>query len=206
MATEEGSEKMNVNSDEVIVVEEGPTVVPEPKEREQAAAATDHEGSQEALAEVKDDTDVSAIELVRAVTGAVVSSLQAESKKDAPVVPKLLGFDPRLVAMFFDLVNAEAQNVPLTASTLLDLVRSAMELVEAKAVLSGTDKKRIVLHVLRAVVMRTEFESSEAKQLCITMLDSGVVSAAIDLAASASKGHLALNMPVFKKKGCCVVS
>lgn len=209
----EDEEAQNTNHDDVVLVVEGPAIgeekVPEAREVEEAAVQEDKEEKQE---EREEEESV----VIAGGDGVVIAGgdgdveLPSQTSAPAPPLPRLLGFDPRLVAMFFDMVSAEAESIPLNASTLLDLVRSAMELVEVKAVLSGADKKRIVLHVVRCVVMRTEFESPEVKQLCLTMLDRGVVSAAIDLAATASKGHLAINMPVFNKKGCagggCLVS
>jgi hypothetical protein len=70
--------------------------------------------------------------------------------------------------------------------------------------MTGAQKRSMAIHVLRRIVEKTEFSNPEDRQLCIALLDSGVVEASITLAVEASKGGLLVNLPVPKGgcKGC----
>jgi hypothetical protein len=147
----------------------------------------------------------------RSITGAVVDAI-ADTDKATLAIPKLRGFDSRLIELFVNLISKEVDfdKLQINPVTVVSTVKAAMELVEGRAALSGEDKKRLVLHVTRYLVDRATFDDPRRKQLCLELFDSGVVSATIDLAVAATKGRVEINAgktAIVAKTGCaCVVS
>lgn len=139
--------------------------------------------------------------------------LDTPTPAPAPI-PKLPGFDPRLVEMFVNIIreDVDVKKIQVNPVTVITAVKAAMELVEARAVLDGDEKKRLVLHITRYIVDQAHFDDPRRKQLCLELFDTGVVSATIDLAVAATKGQLDINAAAAgalanSKKGCaCVIA
>ena len=112
----------------------------------------------------------------------------------------------RLAFFFCGLVYGEVRNAEFYDATLYHLIKYAMETVETHASLSGSEKKQLVLNVVRMVVVRKPMDE-EVRARCLDLLDSGAVSEIIDLTIAASKGLVALNARA-KRSACtqCVIN
>lgn len=114
---------------------------------------------------------------------------------------------PRLVHFFCGLVYGEVRDVEFREPMLFQLIKSAMEMVESHASLSGREKKELVIEVVRQIVLRKHMEEA-LRERCLSLLAHWGCGEFIDLIVSASKGHFELNMTVAARKSCkpCVVS
>lgn len=112
----------------------------------------------------------------------------------------------RLAHFFCGLVYNEVKHEEFTDSTLYQLIKHAMEMVESHKSLSGPEKKRIVLDVVRMVLVRKTMDE-QVRARCLALIDSGAVSEMIDLTIAASKGLVALNARGKAPAACtrCVV-
>ena len=89
----------------------------------------------------------------------------------------------------------------LNERTLILFLKYAMEIVEVTK-LKGSEQKALALKLLRKLVETLEDEA--VKNLCLTLIDSGAISQAIDVIVDASKGKLHINHEyLLLAKGCC---
>jgi hypothetical protein len=101
-------------------------------------------------------------------------------------------------------VGSLLKDVVIGAQSLVMVAKVAMEVVEGAQALTGPQKKAMVLQVVRRVVERHNFEDAAQRLLCLSLLDSGVLDAAVDLTVSAAKGAIMVNTPL-RKGGCACV-
>jgi len=94
-------------------------------------------------------------------------------------------------------------DVGLTPATLVLVVRYAMEIVELTK-LKGRDQKDMAIKLVRAVVVDSNLEESK-KNICLHMLDEGVVERTIDLIIDATKGRISVNSQEIMEvaSSCC---
>ena len=85
------------------------------------------------------------------------------------------------------------------------IVRYAMEVVEITK-LKGENQKDMTIKLVRNLVVDSNLDESK-KNICIAMLDEGVVDNTIDLVIDATKGKLSINNnkdDILKiASGCC---
>ena len=97
-------------------------------------------------------------------------------------------------------------NVGITPSNIMVIVRYAMEVVEITK-LKGTDQKVMTIKLVRNLVVDSNLDETK-KNICISMLDEGVVDNTIDLVIDATKGKLSINNnkdDILKiASGCCL--
>jgi hypothetical protein len=96
------------------------------------------------------------------------------------------------------------KDIVITAQSLVAVAKVAMEVVENVQALAGPQKKAMVLQVVRRLVEKHQFEDAAQRLLCLSLLDSGVLDAAVDLTISAAKGGIMVNTPL-RKGGCACV-
>jgi len=114
-----------------------------------------------------------------------------------------LNENPGLFQKCKNKLQKRLDDVGLTPGTLVLLVRYAMEVVELTK-LKGRDQKDMAIKLVRSVVVDSNLEESK-KNVCLQMLDEGVVERTIDLIIDATKGRIAVNCDeiVEVASSCC---
>lgn len=113
-----------------------------------------------------------------------------------------------LVAAAYDAALLKLQstlkerNIEVSSKTITQIVKIAMEIVEATK-LKGKEQKALVEKIVRKIVIEAPLEESK-KSIVISMLDEGIVGDVIDLVVSATKGELDINSVEKVATGCCL--
>ena len=113
-----------------------------------------------------------------------------------------------LVAAAYDVALLKLQttlkerNIEVSSKTITQIVKIAMEIVEATK-LKGKEQKVLVERIVRKIVIEAPLEESK-KSIVISMLDEGIVGDVIDLVISATKGELNINTVEKVATGCCL--
>ena len=113
-----------------------------------------------------------------------------------------------LVAAAYDAALMKLQstlkdrNIEVSPKTITQIVKIAMEIVEATK-LKGKEQKVLVERIVRKIVTDAPLEESK-KSIVISMLDEGIVGDVIDLVVSATKGELDINTVEEVATGCCL--
>ena len=113
-----------------------------------------------------------------------------------------------LVAAAYDAALLKLQstlkerNIEVSSKTITQIVKIAMEIVEATK-LKGKEQKVLVERIVRKIVNDSPLEESK-KSIVISMLDEGIVGDVIDLVISATKGELDINTVEEVATGCCL--
>lgn len=113
-----------------------------------------------------------------------------------------------LVAAAYDAALLKLQstlkerNIEVSSKTITQIVKIAMEIVEATK-LKGKEQKVLVERIVRKIVNDSPLEESK-KSIVISMLDEGIVGDVIDLVVSATKGELDINTVEEVATGCCL--
>lgn len=113
-----------------------------------------------------------------------------------------------LVAAAYDAALLKLQstlkerNIEVSSKTITQIVKIAMEIVEATK-LKGKEQKVLVERIVRKIVIEAPLEESK-KSIVISMLDEGIVGDVIDLVVSATKGELDINSVEKVATGCCL--
>ena len=113
-----------------------------------------------------------------------------------------------LVAAAYDAALLKLQstlkerNIEVSSKTITQIVKIAMEIVEATK-LKGKEQKVLVERIVRKIVNDSPLEESK-KSIVISMLDEGIVGDVIDLVVSATKGELDINTVEEGATGCCL--
>ena len=94
------------------------------------------------------------------------------------------------------------RNIEVSSKTITQIVKIAMEIVEATK-LKGKEQKVLVERIVRKIVNDSTLEESK-KSIVISMLDEGIVGDVIDLVVSATKGELDINTVQEVATGCCL--
>ena len=113
-----------------------------------------------------------------------------------------------LVAAAYDAALLKLQstlkerNIEVSSKTITQIVKIAMEIVEATK-LKGKEQKALVERIVRKIVTDAPLDESK-KSIIISMLDEGIVGDVIDLVVSATKGELDINSVEKVATGCCL--
>lgn len=94
------------------------------------------------------------------------------------------------------------RNIEVSSKTITQIVKIAMEIVEATK-LKGKEQKVLVERIVRKIANDSPLEESK-KSIVISMLDEGIVGDVIDLVVSATKGELDINTVEEVATGCCL--
>ena len=113
-----------------------------------------------------------------------------------------------LVAAAYDAALLKLQstlkerNIEVSSKTITEIVKIAMEIVEATK-LKGPEQKLLVEKIVRKIVTESPLDEQK-KSIVISMLDEGIVGDVIDLVVSATKGELNINTVEKVATGCCL--
>lgn len=113
-----------------------------------------------------------------------------------------------LVAAAYDAALLKLQstlkerNIEVSSKTITQIIKIAMEIVEATK-LKGKEQKALVEKIVRKIVTDSPLDESK-KSIVISMLDEGIVGDVIDLVVSATKGELDINSVEKVATGCCL--
>lgn len=94
------------------------------------------------------------------------------------------------------------RNIEVSSKTITQIIKIAMEIVEATK-LKGKDQKALVEKIVKKIVNESPLEESK-KSIVISMLDEGIVGDVIDLVVSATRGELDINTVEKVATGCCL--
>jgi len=94
------------------------------------------------------------------------------------------------------------RNIEVSSKTITQIIKIAMEIVEATK-LKGKDQKALVEKIVKKIVKESPLEESK-KSIVISMLDEGIVGDVIDLVVSATRGELDINTVEKVATGCCL--
>jgi len=113
-----------------------------------------------------------------------------------------------LVAAAYDAALLKLQstlkerNIEVSSKTITEIVKIAMEIVEATK-LKGPAQKVLVEKIVRKIVTESPLDEAK-KSIVIAMLDEGIVGDVIDLVVSATKGEVNINTVEKVATGCCL--
>ena len=93
-------------------------------------------------------------------------------------------------------VKKKLNHIELCLENIMVIVRYCMEVVELTRY-KGHEQKKLVIKLVKKIVIDSPI-SDEKEKLLLDMLNSGILSATIDLVVAASRGELLIN--VVKKK------
>ena len=105
-----------------------------------------------------------------------------------------------MVQLALDEVKKTMGDVGISPGTLMLVVKYVMEAVEGKPV-KGEAQKKLALAILKRLVEDSGMEESE-KELCLSMIRSGVIGNTIDLVVDASRGNININQAANVTVGC----
>lgn len=94
------------------------------------------------------------------------------------------------------------RNIEVSSKTITQIIKIAMEIVEATK-LKGKDQKALVEKIVRKIVNDSPIDETK-KGVIIGMLDEGIVGDVIDLVVSATRGELDINTVEKVATGCCL--
>jgi len=94
------------------------------------------------------------------------------------------------------------RNIEVSSKTITQIIKIAMEIVEATK-LKGKDQKALVEKIVRKIVNDSPIDETK-KGVIIAMLDEGIVGDVIDLVVSATRGELDINTVEKVATGCCL--
>ena len=126
--------------------------------------------------------------------------MSSEEKKEE--VSKILvaaAYDTALMKLQSTL---KERNIDVSSKTITQIVKIAMEIVEATK-LKGAEQKALVEKIVRKIIVDSPLEESK-KSIVISMLDEGIVGDVIELVVSATKGELDINSVEKVATGCCL--
>ena len=101
----------------------------------------------------------------------------------------------------YDEVNEIVKKKKITAKNVIYLAGVAMQIVETQSALTGSQKKKLVINVLKEAVRLTNTIEDDDKDLLYVSIDS-LVPGAIDLIVAGASGELKINMPDLSGCGC----
>ena len=99
-------------------------------------------------------------------------------------------------------LKEKTQNIEINAKTIIQVVRFAMEIVEATS-LKGQQQKELVEKIVRHVIRDAPISDSKETVL-LYMVDEGIIGDITELVVSASKGELNVNAVIEVSKICCL--
>jgi hypothetical protein len=93
------------------------------------------------------------------------------------------------------LIITNLGNKKFSQTDLIHILRETMEVIETHA-LSGLEKKEILLEILRKQIvdMDSSHIDDNIRNICIDMIDSGIINETINVIIMASKGKLNINV------------
>ena len=94
------------------------------------------------------------------------------------------------------------RNIEVSSKTITQIIKIAMEIVEATK-LKGKDQKALVEKIVKKIVKESPLEESK-KSIVISMLDEGIVGDVIDLVVAATRGEVNINTVEKVATGCCL--
>lgn len=100
------------------------------------------------------------------------------------------------------LLKDKTKNTDINATTIIKVIKIAMEIVEATQ-LKGSAQKELVNKLTRQIIVDAPITDHKEK-LLLEMIDEGIVSNMIDLVISATRGELNLNAAQDVAKNCCM--
>lgn len=99
-------------------------------------------------------------------------------------------------------LKEKTQNIEISAKTIINVVRFAMEIVEVTT-LKGKEQKELVEKLVRQVIKDAPITDSKEEAL-LYMVDEGIIGDITELVVSASKGELNVNAVIEVSKICCL--
>lgn len=131
------------------------------------------------------------------VANEVAEAVEATEVAEAVVAVEEIqvGLTDQEIDRCFTALKNAVKNTNVLPSTLTDILRYAMEVVELSNV-KGSKRRELAIMLVRKVIDGQESLSDKDKQLCLDIVDSGVLSNTVDLVIDASKGKLDLNKVV----------
>lgn len=96
------------------------------------------------------------------------------------------------------------KNLKVFPSTIMVVVREAMELVETTA-LKGIQQKELVNELLLRLVEEATHLVETQRELCLELVNTGIINETIELVVDATKGKLNVNLRDVTKEtaNCC---
>ena len=100
-----------------------------------------------------------------------------------------------------DSLKQRLANIEIDASTIMTVLRFAMETVEATQ-LKGAAQKQLCKKLIRSVIEEAPI-SDDKEKLLLDLVDHGILENTMDLVIDATKGRLDINQVVKVAQGCC---
>jgi hypothetical protein len=122
-----------------------------------------------------------------------------EKKEEVSNILVAAAYDTALMKLQSTL---KERNIDVSSKTITQIVKIAMEIVEATK-LKGSEQKALVEKIVRKIIVDSPLEESK-KSIIISMLDEGIVGDVIELVVSATKGELDINTVEKVATGCCL--
>lgn len=91
----------------------------------------------------------------------------------------------------------------ISPSTITKLIRFVMEEME-NSTIKGEERKNIAIKIIRELISDNDEISEETKNLCLQLIDNGVIENTIELIIQATRGNLNINTVKNVSKGCLI--
>ena len=103
--------------------------------------------------------------------------------------------------MALTMLKDKTDGTEINASSVIKIMRTAMEVVETTKV-KGKEQKDLAVKLVRQVVVDAPITDDKEK-LLLDMIDNNILGDTIDLLIQASKGELDINKILEGSAGCC---
>ena len=103
--------------------------------------------------------------------------------------------------MALKMLKDKTDGTEINASSVIKIMSTAMEVVEATKV-KGKEQKDLAVKLVRQVIVDAPITDDKEK-LLLDMIDNNILGDTIDLLVQASKGELDINKILAVSVGCC---
>lgn len=102
----------------------------------------------------------------------------------------------------YELLINKIQHIQVGVKTLMIVLEYVLDIVENVKEIKGNKKKVLAIRLITRVVENANLDEYD-KQLCMAMIDSGIIGDTIDLVINAHNGKLNYNSSVTTGTKCC---
>lgn len=95
-------------------------------------------------------------------------------------------------------------HIKITSDNLILILEYVIELVEKVQDIKGNKKKALAIILIKEVVEHSNMEDNE-KELCMNMINNGIIGNTIDLVINAANGKLDISQVIQETTNCCLI-
>jgi hypothetical protein len=101
-------------------------------------------------------------------------------------------------------LKKKIDHVKITSNNLILILEYIIELVEKVQDIKGNKKKVLAIILIKEVIEHSNMEENE-KELCMNMINNGIIGNTIDLVINAANGKLDISQVIEETTNCCFI-